>query len=116
MKAIVFVDVQNDFVKGGKLPFGYPMEDNVPKVIEFAKQCANDLNCKIYATRDTHEATKYMFHCEGDKRVSEPQSGYFATLEGFKLSVEHCIEETAMLPSLAEYLDYPFQPIARRRA
>ena len=30
--------------------------------------------------------------------------------------VEHCIEETAMLPSLAEYLDYPFQPIARRRA
>ena len=30
--------------------------------------------------------------------------------------VEHCIEETAMLPSFAEYLDYPFQPIARRRA
>jgi len=30
--------------------------------------------------------------------------------------VEHCIEETAMLPSHAEYLDYPFQSIARRRA
>ena len=30
--------------------------------------------------------------------------------------VVHCIEETAMLPSYAEYLDYPLQPIARRRA
>ena len=28
--------------------------------------------------------------------------------------VEYCIEETAMLPSFAEYLNNPFQPIARR--
>lgn len=30
---------------------------------------------------------------------------------GYEIVV-HCIEETTMLPSHAEYLDYPFQPIA----
>ena len=92
MKAIVFIDVQNDFVKGGKLAFGYPAEDNLQKVVNFANECAADPECKIYATRDTHEATKYIFHFEGDKKVSEPQTGYFATLEGKKLPVEHCVE------------------------
>ena len=92
MKAIVFIDVQNDFVKGGKLAFGYPAEDNLQKVVNFANECAADPKCKIYATRDTHEATKYIFHFEGDKKVSEPQTGYFATLEGKKLPVEHCVE------------------------
>ena len=92
MKAVVFIDVQNDFVKGGKLAFGYPVEDNLQKVIDFANECAADPKCKIYATRDTHEATKYIFHFEGDKKVSEPQTGYFATLEGKKLPVEHCVE------------------------
>lgn len=92
MKAIVFIDVQNDFVKGGKLAFGYPAEDNLQKVVNFANECAADPKCKIYATRDTHEATKYIFHFEGDKKVSEPQTGYLATLEGQKLPVEHCVE------------------------
>ena len=98
MKAIVFIDVQKDFVKGGKLAFGYPAEDNLQKVVDFAKECVdtycNDPTtyCKIYATRDTHEATKYIYHFEGDKQVSEPQSGYLATLEGQKLPVEHCVE------------------------
>ena len=76
MKAIVFVDVQKDFVKGGKLAFGYPAEDNLQKVVDFAKECADDPNCKIYATRDTHDA------------------GYMKTLEGQKLPVEHCVEGT----------------------
>ena len=92
MKAVVFVDVQNDFVKGGKLAFGYPIEDNLQKVVEFAKQCVNDQDCKIYATRDTHEATKFIYHFEGDKMISDPQSGYLATLEGKNLPVEHCVE------------------------
>ena len=91
MKAVVFVDVQNDFVKGGKLAFGYPAEDNLQKVVNFANECAADPECKIYATRDTHEATKYIFHFE-DKKVSEPQYGYLATLEGQKLPIEHCVE------------------------
>ena len=82
MKAVVFVDVQNDFVKGGKLAFGYPTEDNLQKIIDFAKECV-DAYCndsttlvRIYATRDTHDA-KYM-----------------KTLEGQKLPVEHCVEGT----------------------
>ena len=76
MKAVVFVDVQKDFVKGGVLPFGYPAEDNVGKVIEFAKQCAADSNAKLYATLDTHN------------------DDYTKTLEGKKLPVTHCIEGT----------------------
>ena len=76
MKAVVFVDVQKDFVKGGKLAFGYPAEDNLQKVVDFAKQCADDASCKIYATRDTHAAD------------------YMKTLEGQKLPVEHCVEGT----------------------
>ena len=76
MKAVVFVDVQKDFVKGGKLAFGYPAEDNLQKVVDYAKKCADDADCKIYATRDTH-ATDYM-----------------KTLEGQKLPVEHCVEGT----------------------
>lgn len=82
MKAIVFVDVQKDFVKSGTLAFGYPAEDNLQKVVDFAKQCV-DSYCndpttlvKIYATRDTHTAE------------------YLKTLEGQKLPVEHCVEGT----------------------
>ena len=94
MKAIVFVDVQNDFIKGGKLAFGYPAEDNLQKVVDFAKKCVNDPDCKIYATRDTHEATKFTCHFEDDKMIADSQSGYLATLEGQKLPVEHCVEGT----------------------
>ena len=74
MKAVVFVDVQNDFIKGGNLAFGYPVEDNLEKVVEFAKQCVADTNCKIYATRDTHD------------------TNYMESLEGKKLPVEQCVE------------------------
>lgn len=104
MKAIVFVDVQNDFAKGGKLAFGYPVEDNLQKVVDFAKECV-DAYCndpttlvRVYATRDTHDATKYKQKSEikpphfKDKVV--PESGYLATFEGQKLPVEHCIEGT----------------------
>ena len=77
MKAVVFVDVQNDFVKGGKLGFGYPEADNLPKIVEFANECVNSNDCKIYATRDTHS-----------------KSYLSSTLEGKNLPMQHCIEET----------------------
>lgn len=93
MKAVVFVDVQNDFVRGGALPFGYPLEDNLPKIIDFAKKCVNDLDCKIYATRDTHEKSDSLPE-SGDGTIPEKHVGYLATLEGEKLPVEHCIEGT----------------------
>ena len=106
MKAIVFIDVQNDFAKGGKLAFGYPVEDNVPKIVEFAKECVADVNCKIYATRDTHEKTMFedlgtMVKFDQRGRVNDteqingtPIAGYLATLEGKNLPIEHCIEGT----------------------
>ena len=106
MKAVVFIDVQNDFVKNGKLAFGYPVEDNIQKVVEFAKQCVADTNCKIYATRDTHEKTVFedlgtIVKFDQCGRVNDskqingtPIAGYLATLEGQKLSVEHCVEGT----------------------
>ena len=112
-KAVVFVDVQNDFVKGGKLAFGYPAEDNLQKIVEFAKVCA-DAYCNdtvshwhIYVTRDTHEKTAYKdvgtivnFDTYGrvdntEQINGDPISGYLATLEGKKLPVEHCVEGTA---------------------
>lgn len=93
MKAVVFVDVQNDFVRGGALPFGYPLEDNLPKIIDFAKKCVNDPDCKIYATRDTHEKSDSLPE-SADGTIPEKHVGYFATLEGKKLPVEHCIEGT----------------------
>ena len=80
MKAIVFIDVQNDFVKGGKLAFGYPAEDNLQKVVNFANECVADPKCKIYATRDTHEATKWT-----EVNCAQVVTGYLATLEGQKL-------------------------------
>lgn len=104
MKAVVFVDVQKDFVKGGKLAFGYPAEDNLQKVVDYAKQCADDADCKIYATRDTHEATKdeivdlrpgeVVIGVRDEDGIAHRITGYMSTLEGQKLPVEHCVEGT----------------------
>ena len=95
MKAIVFVDVQKDFIDGA-----LRNEQAIavtPKIVEFAKKCVADPNCKLYATRDTHVATKYSLN--GDAVIDPggelvPVSGYYASLEGKKLPVEHCIEGT----------------------
>ena len=119
MKAVVFIDAQNDFVKGGKLAFGYPAEDNLQKVVDFAKECAADPEFKIYATRDTHEKTAYEDvgtvinfdehgRVDSTRRINgKPASGYLATLEGRKLPVEHCVEGTRgwqVVDSLMEVL------------
>lgn len=104
MKAVVFVDCQKDFLRGGVLPFGWPVEDNFQKVVDFAKETVMASNSRIYATRDTHEKTvfkdagtvvkfdEYGRVADTEKLDGKPQSGYFATLEGQKLPVEHCVE------------------------
>lgn len=89
MKAVVFVDVQNDFVKGGKLPFGYPVEDNVPNIIAFARQC-REKGYMLYATADTHSPTETQDPTINDHK----EYGYLHTLEGKKLPIEHCIRGT----------------------
>lgn len=88
MKAVVFVDVQNDFVKNGVLAYKWPMHDNVPEIIRFAKECRAK-GYALYATADTHKPTVREPDA-GDR----PISGYLATLEGRRLPVEHCIEGT----------------------
>lgn len=94
MKAVVFIDVQKDFIDGA---LRNEMAIAVtPKIVEFAKECVK-AGHKLYATRDTHEATKYSIDMEtptdpGSTMV--PESGYFATLEGERLPIEHCIEGT----------------------
>ena len=77
MKAVIFIDVQNDFLRSGKLQYAYPNEDNFPKILEFAETCVKDTDCRLYATRDTHDSN-YLNN----------------TLEGKNLPVEHCIEGT----------------------
>ena len=91
MKAVVFIDVQNDFLKGGKLSYGFPVEDNVQKVIDFA-HLSRSKGWATYATADTHEQTAYVNYNVNEK--PHPISGYLATLEGKNLPVEHCIRGT----------------------
>ena len=89
MKAVVFVDVQKDFIDGALK--NETAIEVTPKIVEFAKKCAADPNCKLYATRDTHQKTKYNVDLYGE---GTPYDGYMMTLEGKRLPVEHCIELT----------------------
>lgn len=99
MKAVVFVDVQKDFIDGALR--NEKAIEVTPKIVEFAKECAAK-NYKLYATRDTHEKTIWeikteIVNCDGGKQEKEfakVVGGYFTTLEGKKLPVEHCVEGT----------------------
>ena len=91
MKAIVFVDVQKDFIDGALK--NETAIEVTPKIVEFAKKCVADPDCKLYATRDTHEKSDSLPE-SADGTIPEKHVGYLATLEGQKLPVEHCIELT----------------------
>ena len=101
MKAVVFVDVQKDFIDGA-LRNDKAIEVT-PKIVEFAKECVKN-NYKLYATRDTHQKTEYKeydvilnddpFKKLPNTKFKQIQTGYLTTLEGKKLPVEHCIEGT----------------------
>ena len=105
MKAIVFVDVQKDFIDGA-----FKNEQAIevtPKIVEFAKNCAADPDCRLYATRDTHDKTDTLPE-SGDGTIPEMDVGYLTTLEGKRLPVEHCIELTdgwMLNDNLMEVLD-----------
>lgn len=91
MKAVVFVDVQKDFIDGALR--NERAIEVTPKIVEFAKKCVEDPNCKIYATRDTHQPAGLFKYMLQDGTAVESQ-GYLGTLEGEKLPVVHCIEGT----------------------
>ena len=92
-KAVIFIDVQKDFINGA-LKNGKAIEVT-PKIVEFAKECVEKCY-KLYATRDTHEKTVYD-NCAIPKAAFNPElplTGYMTTLEGKKLPIEHCVEGT----------------------
>lgn len=93
----MFIDVQKDFVVG-KLG-SEAAKAKTPKIVELAKR-AKAAGAKLFATRDTHEATVR-------DTAGKATSGYMATLEGKYLPVEHCVEGTdgwKIMPELAEVL------------
>ena len=88
-RVVVFVDVQNDFVKGGALAYGYPSNDIVPRIAEYARHC-RDEGDTIFFTMDTHWKDTYL-----------------DSLEGKKLPVPHCIDGPhgwELVPSLKDIL------------
>ena len=103
MKAIVFVDVQNDFVKGGALAYAEPMEDLVPYIRDCAV-FAREAGIVAYATKD--------LHCKAGDILN-----YEETLEG-KSIPPHCIEGTSgceIVPGLSrdEGVDAVYIPHGR---
>ena len=75
MKAIVFVDVQKDFIDGALR--NEKAIEVTPKIVEWAKELiVSNPEYRFYATRDTHT------------------EDYSNTLEGTLLPVKHCIEGT----------------------
>ena len=93
MKAIVFVDVQKDFIDGALR--NEKAIEVTPQIVEFATECVKPGNYKLYATRDTHERSEAVSEQLSDNSWRTLYSkGYLYTLEGQKLPVEHCIEGT----------------------
>ena len=94
MKAIVFIDVQKDFINGALR--NEKAIEVTPKIVDFAKNIVTGVgdDIKLYATLDTHKETEYVLKCDTLEPITTipPVRGYLTTLEGKKLPVEHCIE------------------------
>lgn len=78
-KALLIIDVQNDFVTGS-LGSEYAKDVVVPNIVELTKQFDRK---DIYVTMDTHFKERY-----GDI------DGYINTQEGKILPIEHCMQHT----------------------
>lgn len=74
-KVLVVVDVQNDFMKGGALAYGYPQKDIVEEIARYVKEFSAQGGI-VLATRDTHD------------------EDYLESFEGKRLPVKHCIRST----------------------
>ena len=81
-KVLIVVDIQRDFVDGS---LGSPeAQAIVPKVVEKVK----NFDGEVFFTRDTHH------------------DNYFVTLEGSKLPILHCVENTDGWQIIDELLPY----------
>ena len=74
-KILLVVDVQNDFDKGGVLPYTYPEKSNTEDICQYAARTLLNGDY-VVATRDTHH------------------DNYRETLEGLNLPIPHCIHQT----------------------
>lgn len=96
MKAIVFVDVQKDFIDGALR--NEKAIETTPKIVEWAKELmVGSPDYRLYATRDTHQASYcdiYDRSVSGKINCYDELIPYNQTLEGQKLPVAHCIEMT----------------------
>lgn len=101
MKAVVFVDVQNDFIDGS---LGVDKDHTISeRIADYAEKLHNaEAKAIMVATRDTHFTTKQI-EATRKKSVEDfteedfnavNKSAYNETLEGEKLPVEHCIYGT----------------------
>ena len=101
MKAVVFVDVQNDFIDGS---LGVDKDHTISeRIADYAEKLRNaEAKTIMVATRDTHFTTKQI-EATREKSVEDfteedfnsiSKSAYNETLEGEKLPVEHCIYGT----------------------
>lgn len=89
MKATIFVDVQNDFIDGA---LGCEMaKQTIDDLVKYAEICAANKDRMMIATQDTH---KPSWSKTNDDLPYKTEGGYLWTLEGEKLPVEHCIENT----------------------
>ena len=82
MKAVIFIDVQNDFIDGA---LGVDKDKAISnKIVKYAytNKCEH---VPLMATRDTHY---------DDESLRGTGTNYEDTLEGKKLPVKHCIENT----------------------
>lgn len=75
MKMLILVDVQNDFIDGA---LGTPEAvEIVPRIVDKLNNYSDKSNTLVIYTKDTHRCETYM-----------------DTLEGYKLPIPHCIENT----------------------
>lgn len=75
MKAVIFIDVQNDFIDG---TLGVDQNHEISeRILNYAKNCSVNKDIVMFATRDTHFSNVYP-----------------STLEGKKLPVLHCVANT----------------------
>lgn len=89
MKATIFVDVQNDFIDGA---LGCEMaKKTIDDLVKYAEICVANKDRMMIATQDTHKPS--WSKTANDLPYKTP-GGYLWTLEGQKLPVEHCIENT----------------------
>lgn len=73
-KVLVIIDMQNDFITGS---LGTPEAQAIVGNVKWKLDCARQNGDLIIFTRDTHH-----------------KSNYLTSLEGQKLPVEHCIQDT----------------------